>query len=357
MAEKEKYRITIGTFDLIKGFAIIVVVFAHMTYYYDATKLLPIFPAYLILKLIGYSINPLFFMIIGYNFKQEPLRKLLKKTYRELIIPYVVVMLICMVLFPVMHYLTYNWWPGAIHETIRYFIAFLLGIPRGGRIIWGYSVYECSVMWFFLAIFIARNVLNVILKIKKEILQGSAVLMCMAFGLMLYKIGFIYYCLPQGLMAVGYSYIGLMCKKYRVIEKLEKAKWIYVVLAVLTVFHAFWSRFDMAYGEFEHGVVDFVLAACSGFLLFSLGARVGNADRTYLEPLRKIGVYTYWILCIHCVETTCIPWYHWSEIMSRRQLTSFLVEVCVKILLMTLGCCALKEINKYKYRKKLRGKG
>lgn len=360
MQETKKFRVNLGTFDLVKGIAILFVVIGHPLSHYDVAKLSVMAPVLLLMAFTGSALMPLFFIICGYGFKEKPAGTMLKKTARELLVPYLAVMVLVALLFPLCHFLTYRWWPGALNEDIRYVLAFLLGLPKYGKVVLGYSLYECSVVWFFLAMFLAVNILNLILKIRNECLRIALVVGCVTAAWGLYVLDVNYYCLPQGLAAVGFCYIGYLFKKYKLLERLKSTKalyGIYLVLFLITLWQSMHDRFNIAYGLFANFGPDYLCAACGGILLLLWGAYGGQAEWKGLGWLRKIGMYSYWIMCIHSVEQTCIPWYKWSSTMGEHQLLGFAVEIVIKALIYIAGCFILKKITRYQYlRRVARGK-
>lgn len=355
MQETKKFRVNLGTFDLVKGIAMIFVVIGHVTYYFDVSKMSIIAPIFMLLTFVSNGLIPLFFIISGYGFKKKSVGAMLKDTARDMIKPYIVVMVLVTLFFPIAHYLTFRWWPGAMQETIRYLLAFLTGVARPGKIMFGYSLYDCAVVWFFLAMFVAMNILNLILKIQREYVQAALVAVCILTGWGLFSIGFTYYCIPQGFVAVGFCYIGYLFKQYRVLERAKSTKvlyGIYLVLFLITLWQSQNCRFGLAYGYFENFGRDYFCAACTGILFLLLGAYCGQAEWDGLNWIRKVGLFTYWIMCIHSVEEICIPWYKWSETMANHQLLGFTIEMGIKTIIYTVVCLILKKITKYLYIKR-----
>lgn len=352
MQETKKFRVNLGTFDLVKGFAMMFVVIGHMMNYYDVSKMPVLTPVLMLLAFAASGLMPLFFVISGFGFKEKPVGVMLKKTANELLKPYLLVMFFVALLFPVIHFLTYRWWPGAVNEAIRYVLAYLVGVAGPGKVLFGYSLYECTVVWFLLAMFVAMNILNLILKIQNECAQAILVAVSIFAGWGLYSLDFTYYCIPQGLVAVGFCYIGYLLKKNRILERAKSTKalyGIYLILFFITLWRSMSDRFNMAYGQFDHFWLEYLCAACSGILFLFWGAYVGQTEWRGLDWIRKIGMYTYWIMCVHSVEQTCIPWYKWSNMMADHPLLGCIMELSIKAAIYTVVCLILKRITRYQY--------
>lgn len=361
MQETKRFKVNLGTFDLVKGLAMMFVVIGHMTSYYNLAKMPALIPAFRLIILTASGLMPLFFMISGYGFKEKPAGVMLKKTSRELLKPYLLVMLFIALLFPAIHFLSYRWWPGALGETVRYILAYLFGIAKPGKVLFGYSLYECTVVWFLLAMFWAMNILNLILRIKNTYIQAVLVAVCILAGRGLFIRDFTYYCLPQGLLAIGFCYVGYLFRKHKILERAKSTKALYgicLILFLITILQKRRDFFNLAYGQFEHFGIEYLGAVCSGILFLFLGAYSGSIEWRGLDWIKRIGIYTYWIMCIHSVEETCIPWYKWSNMMPDHQQIAFLMEICMKILVFSITCLVLKKISRNQYygSKKKHGK-
>ena len=78
-----------------------------------------------------------------------------------------------------------------------------------------------------------------------------------------------------------------------------------------------------------------------------------NAQKGTIEWIKQIGIYTYWLICIHTVEDNSLPWSMIPELLPNHQLLSFVIVIVMKIVLMAATCMALKRIAKYKYHRKM----
>lgn len=357
MNKKDSVRIDLGTFDLIKGITMIFIVTGHMLYYYqiDQTPLSILFPPVL-MYMWHLGGNTMLFTISGFRFRPKSFSKTLKQTFSDLIVPYLWVTLFIAILFPICHFLTYHWWPGAITEGIRYTLAFLFGVPNDGyeTVLFGYALYECSVVHFLMTLFWALNLLNLILRIKDRRIQWLAVASCVALSFTLAHFHFTYFCLPRGLLTTLTCYLGYQIKQNRWVDRIRSHRWIYLVLAAIGAYAVFIKAKTLLDGNFSHMLIGNLGGISIGLLLFFFGIAIGNLDWHWLDGIRKIGIHTYWIMCLHSVEMTVIPWYYWSERMSEHQTIAFFVELAIKAMIYIVGCIVLNRIARFKYRRKLR---
>lgn len=347
----KKKKINLSSFDLVKGLGIIAVVLMHMLPQYDLERVLPLRILFKGLNMISAGVMPMFYIASGYSFREKPAGKMARKSFSELLKPYLCVMVAVGIFFPLFHYLSFRWLPGALHESTRFVLAFALGVATSGKEFLGYTLYECSVVWFLLSMFVAFNLLNQILRVKNVKLQLLLIALCTALGFILHHIGFIYYCIPQGLMATGYCYLGYMAKKHKVLTETILPKWAWAILVIAAIGQAFFGEVNIAHGTYKLGLLDYLAAGGAGLLYLALGVKCSDLEWKLLEPIKAIGVYTYWIICIHSAEQTCIPWYRWSALWTDHQLRGFAGELVIKAAIYITICFLLKKLTQLKYKK------
>lgn len=346
-----RIKIGVGSFDFIKGAAMIVIIAGHMTFHFDLTKMPLLTPFFACLGLLQSPFIPLFFIISGYGFKEKPPGKMLHKTFKELIIPYIGVMVAYAIFYPVSYYYRYQDLNAAVNEGISYTLAFLLGLPERGKVMWGYTLKECSVVWFLLTLFLAFNLMNLILKIKNNAVQILLVALSASVGYVLIVREITFFCIPQGLIALSYCYLGYLMKKYKWIENASRKFWLYAVWALLVLVYANWGYFNLCYGDFVFFPIDYIGAAGMALLLIFLGVFIGRWEWRGLDWVKQIGVHSYWILSIHSVEMHCVPWGTMSKALSNHQTLAFFLEVILKAVIMTICCKILKKIGRMKYNR------
>lgn len=355
-AGTKKFRLTMSTFNVIKGFSMVGIVLAHMMYRYPVEELvLPLRLVYAVLRLTVSSL-PMFFLISGYGFKEKPLGKFFKASVSSMLKPYLIAAVVFCLSYPVIYRLWFGDWYYAKIEVSRYLMAFLLGVPKPGKMIPGfeYSLYHCTAVWFFLASFWASNILNVLLKLKNGKLRLLIVLLLVVagYGLLIYDLNF--FCFAQGLMATGYFYLGYILKKKDLFARWMEKPATYAVLVPVAVFFTFFCNFNLCLGLFRFGILDFFASCCAGILLMYLGVYVQRFEGKFVEALDSIGVYTYWILSVHAVENDCIPWWDFALDIPNVNL-GFAGELIIKAAIIGCGCVVLKKISYLKYkRSKLR---
>lgn len=348
----KKFRINLSSFDLPKGIAMIFVILVHMmkTDHYRMAELYLLKPVLVILPSVGF-LMPMFFIISGFGFKEKTVSKMFKKTFSEMIVPYFFVMTAIAVLYPVFFYLNNHSWVGAIYSTFCYILAYLFGIPEYGKVILGNNVMWISAVWYLLSLFVAFNILNLILKMKSVAGQIVLVTLSVIIGYVLIIREVNYFCFTQGLMATGFCYTGYLIRKFKLLEKLLHCIWIYILLLPIALVHMIWGHFDLCLGEFNWGLLDYIGAGCAAILFMLIGVYFGQFEWKPLGWIKQIGAYTYWILCIHSVETGFPQWATLVDTFGTHQYLALGVEIFLKYILIASICFVIKRVSQYNYNR------
>jgi len=341
MAEKKKVRIGLGTFDLIKGIGILAVVIFHALRFNPEAQMET-------MGLLANSVGslfcgmmPMFFIIGGYGLKQKPVMKTLKKTFSELVVPYLVAIPIAILLQLLLWNKTYPDLAHGLEVMKNQVISFLLGTDATGP------------LWFFLAMFIANNVLNLILNIRKKWMQALAVGLCVAAGFAVMHLDFRYFRIIEGMTAVGYCYIGYLLKEKKLLGTAMYSVWTYIILIPLVLLQL-WvnggAGFDMM--KADYSFLSYALAGCSGIFLIFIGLFLEQVKWDWLDLIRKCGMYSYWILIVHTIDSIAFPWYvMWKELES--PYLAIPISIGLRIVVIVVGCGIMKKITNLKYKKRM----
>lgn len=352
-------KINMGTFDLVKGLSMILILLNHMMPHYDFGAFAPdIFVLRTLefpIRIIGVGINPVFFIIRGYMFKAKPAKKMLKKSFSECIKPYVCTMIAVAVLFPAVHGIQYGFGQTSFKQAARWVLAFLFGLHDPAakqKVIFGIEVRACWVAWFLLTMFLSSNIFNLIIQVKNTAAQVALIILSVVSGYVLSLTGFTYFCLPQGLITAGYCYAGYMLKKTNFFEKKRSVRiGVCLILLAVDIWEAAYGVCSLAYNEYKYGLLEFVGTCCAGLLLLILSLYAGQWEWKGLDWIKQIGIYAFWIMCVHSVELICLPWSRIVKTIPEYPLLAFAIEIVLKVLIFVVSCTVLKKISHIKYQR------
>ena len=280
-------KMSLGMFDLLKGVIIFYMIFRHTVTWVDQTDTL-------IEKLLFTMYIPTLFTVSGYWLKKRKLKDGIKNSVQSLLKPYLVV---CAVILAV----------GAVHRALihdmrdwvdGFLVPILLGISAdGGRI---------GAAWFFLALFIGWCLFFLAVDRLGE--RGQIIAACAGAvaGALLLPLRLPFQ-LAQGLIAFFYVYAGYFIKRKKLLER-QLSPWIWALLVAVWAAGACFGGLNLATHKIENGFLSIPGALSGTFLLIRLFLCLNALEWRALDPIRWLGRYSLWVLCIHSVEEMVFPW-------------------------------------------------
>ncbi len=278
------------TFDILKGIAILLVILGHC-------EIGPLQPFIFSFHM------PLFFFVTGYFLKIRTLRSEIQLSLKRLIIPYIFSAFCICVAAAIVDLSNYAWADGSYtQETI---VKHLLGY-NGESNLW--FVGRIRVLWFLLALFWARIiVISLLSRIK------SIMLLCLIFfllgllGIILGRFSAVPYCLPQGLSAASFLYMGYVVKKYDLLYS-NNVKHIMPFFIILWLYCWNQGGIDINNNFYSVGYVFCLFGATGAF--FTLHSIVSHFHIKNLcwKALQFCGRYSLIIFCIHAIESNICNW-------------------------------------------------
>ena len=260
--------------DIMKGIAIIAVVFGHCT----------LFPY----RTFIYSFHmPLFFIVAGYLYKKKDIYVSLKKDTSRLVLPYIVFSFIRVVKFTITKVIEGDWsyvksvWMDMLYGNVCS--------------IYGEIKIYSTILWFLLALFVCKNCYNILnhnIKSKRKlyIIAGGVSLVitvCANYIIIL----------PWGLSTGGSAMI------FYVIGNIAKnrsfSRYAIVPLVLLWWIGIAYSQIDMYTCHYNLYPVD-VLGACGAtWLMYILAKWISKKESIINTGLSWMGRYSLIVLCMH----------------------------------------------------------
>ena len=286
--------------------------------------------------ILGRSITsfhmPMFFMVAGYFSKSfttwGEVGNRIKKYSRRLL-PAFVFTQVCIVLWAVlMVVIKGDSWDPAIRGILSLFWA----DPHGPNTPWGNLTI--GVIWFLMALFIAKCVLLLLSRTK-----GWAIPISIALSIASLLIHRLFphsiWCISIGLTGLPFLTIGWGGKTHKI------PLWIVLTCIICWIFAILYSHlgmYDMDWGCYP---LDF-LGACGGtFVLYFISKFLGQYLRILPRVLALLGLWSLAIMCFHNLEIDCHLGNHvmalfpftlpvWGKYVFRYLLTIAMAAVAVK---------------------------
>lgn len=279
---------------------------------------------------------PLFFFISGYFFKIRPIKEEIINDTKHLLTPYAFTSTLLIFIAFIQSAFS--------NFTEPYFQDKLVNCLAGGQPLIEIPIYgktlELGPLWFLLALFWARILASITLKLLKTTAFRIGATLILAFaGIAFVKANiFIPWFVTAGLCSFGFIYAGYLlreleknehCKTLRILFAISMICWVYCIL------HSGLAMIACLFGAYY--VID---------LLGALGATICVAKATkflYKEnnPIWKfftfLGKYSLVALCVHALECNNISWKSMLEFLPAKNIAYPIVVLTVRTLLIVGG--------------------
>ncbi len=267
----------ISYIDALKGLLIILVIIGHSNVNLIVPRAVQAI----------YTVHmPLFFVLSGFFLhRNESIKKQLKKTFKNYIVPYVLTCLVCLATILAKWYLTQDLkYEGICEEYIKR--SLFVQIARTSDI---------GPIWFLVALFWGQNILTFLLAKLSKIQLFCCIIVLAICSVMLSDKVFVPFSFFQGLTALPYLCVGFMLKTYReYIECIVKDKICLVLIGVLwAVYVLLGNVMRISFVDFPNGCTSYVVSLFASLVVLYYSKFI---DFTWL---RAIGRHTLLILCVH----------------------------------------------------------
>ena len=346
METKKRTSYPLGMFDLMKGFGIIQIILRHSVVVPKTNEAI-IF----IVFAWGFALMGTFYAINGFDTREYSMKKAIQKSTALYLRPYVYVTAIALVLFPVVRTLMYSCLRYFLSETKAFFVTFVLGQYYPIKI-GNIETKTVIVVWFFLALFWGTVILNGVLKIKNAKIRHLCILAIALVGILLEENEFGLFCIFRGCQAVPVMYIGHSLK-HRNFESRKMHAGDVVLWIVVIVLLSLERIYEYSMKEWHiHTLLRVLLECVLGYYAILISVKTLTWENPFTEVIRKIGRYSYWIMCVHFVEEICIAWFNVPQYFEGHQNLCFVVIVLLRSGIIFAGCMIIKAFNSRMRRKK-----
>lgn len=271
---------------------------------------------------------PIFFLIAGYTFKVKPQKQMIAKSFRRLILPYLVICgirLLHQIITRGIDVLPYQllavlWGSGEVRNTVLYFG----DMPTVGSI------------WFLPVMFWTRITYNYISSFRLKYVIAIAIALLSTW------IGYKVISLPtgiiEGLSAMLFFALGDALKDYS--AYLYKTRYFIITLgAVCSFLFINTSMLSMCRCWYNNYPLD-IVAACFMSWLMIIISKVLDKNKYTSTILQWIGFNSLTILCLHNLETHSINYVKWFH------LTNIWYTILpIKIIICIIGTIILGKIR------------
>ena len=310
------------TFDIMKGFGILLVITAHFFSWNHP----------LLGRIITSFHMPMFFLVAGYFSKScfdwDEVGQHVRK-YAKRLLPAFVFTQILIILWAVLMALTQSeGWNLVIKETL----SLLWADPYGPSTPWG--TLSIGVIWFLLALFFAKSILLVLSRMGAWAIPVS-ILLSLGAVLLFKAFPHSIWCLSLGLTSLPFITIGWWIRTHKL------PIWIVIFCIVCWIAAILFSKLDMYEMEWRCYPLDFLGALGGSFFLYIVCKFIGQQAPHIGRIFATLGLWSLAIMCFHDLETSCHLGNHvmalfpftlpvWGKFVFRYLLTIAMAAVAVK---------------------------
>jgi fucose 4-O-acetylase-like acetyltransferase len=275
---------------------------------------------------------PMFFILAGYLYKEKGILDSITHDFKRIILPY----LLYFVILSLFNNLCYG-------ITISRLIQDVIKISWGSVIrldIYGHHVQGVGYLWFLPALFVCKNVFNIIYRVWKPITHsyGMYVCMyvCMLVGVLIHhKLFPLPFAITTGLNALGYYTIGqLMTVFIKNISLLDKIKWYYKLIIFLAwMILGKYALNGMGTCDYRFVLIDYLAGVAGTMVFYYIALMINKKTQTTGKGLAIIGRYTISILIIHQLVASLI----WHVKLEFNALGMIFITCLVAIIYVTMA--------------------
>ena len=340
---------TIGMFNFSKGVLMAFVVFGHsfslFVKYWERETM----PGWMILPFVAfglmlYGLIPMFFMINGYGFRKQKMKRCIEDRARYFLKPYLWVTG-CVALLVVIKAVLQN---KSIAEAVKYqVVPFFLGLCPGETWVYGWHLGCIGPMWFLVALGLARIVLNLAFQIKNDMTRVLFLVALIAVCTQLPFYAFMPFCLAQSVCGAGYLYLGYCVKKNQLLTKKLSGQ-TYAVLIAICISAFLFGTVDVSQNVWKLGFFDYIASGVAGFLLCKILLQCERFEGKIANVFRLLGRNSLYIFCIHTIEYLVFPWGRVTELFTGHAWLGVIVVLVMRVIIIGVGCVAVHGIVKMK---------
>ncbi len=296
--------------DIARGIAIIAVIVGHSLGKY--------FPGKFANFIFAFHM-PIFFILSGYLYHYQSKRKLLKKTFLNLLVPYIATVTIELGLLIVYRVSKLSIIAPSQTTSIKLFLISII-YAAGGKVYLPFInkwLLPVGALWFLVAMFIATQLFNLIMSLsfrKYDFFFKAFIIFVLAtIGVESAKYIFLPFSIQPALLSLVFLWLGYVTKKYQLISKFTLIPTI--VCFILWVIDAQFNFFVFENVNSTYMLLGIIMGYLSSMVVIKcsiLVDKLANKQQN-LKQIRWIKqVLVFWgansllILCFHLIDLNSV---------------------------------------------------
>lgn len=290
---KDKFK-RIEWIDIAKGICIISVILGHLGQF-NINRI--VFTYHL----------PVFFLVSGYLLNKRSDLVFIKHNFQKLIKPYISTCIIIVIIATLLSFLEKGDCFAVFMSWIK---ASLYG--AGDNYDKPFEIKKIGAIWFLLALFFARVIVNHFIDKK----YGNIVILAISyFGWASYNMTGLWLPLSvqAGMLASSYVMIGYKIKESDI--DLTKLSPMFIIISMfifiwgIIYFKGIW----LVHNYLGNGLADYIVTICASVLVIYISVFIQNNSVVLIKILSYFGKNSLIILCFHLIELNFFRFYDFSN--------------------------------------------
>ena len=282
---ERKTNVNMVMFDFAKGLAMLAVVFVHSGTVAEADT----YPIVLIRSVVV----AVFFMASGFWLRKRKLKAGIRMAAQQLLVPYAVTLCVILAIGFVHRFLT--------HDMQDYWNVFLLPVLKRG------AGPRTGALWFLVATFQTWSMYYLLMRLKNPATRLALVVLGAVIGMGLLPLHDYTYLVPQSLLMLPYIYGGNLIREKGLFDK-QVPGWLLAVMSVPALVLAAFGKIDVIMDVADFGILNIAAQMLFGYALIYVTLLINAKEWKWTEWIMEIGRHSLWVLCIHSVEMSVVPW-------------------------------------------------
>lgn len=342
---------TVGMFDIPKGILMLLIVLGHsvveyVRYWEYEFAVHWWYPLFFPLLIFVYGFIPMFFMMSGYGFRKQSMKRCIQDRVKYLLKPYAYTGLIVLVLAVLKIVVKGD---SVFRALTQYGVPFLIGLCPGNTQLGNIYLGSIGPMWFIVVLAVAWIALNIIMKLEKQYLIWMVLFVLVAFAVQLPFYAFIPFCIVQSLTCICYIYVGYVLKKEKVLlRNWTKSEWIVLWLVLLCIVP--FGSIEISQNMWKLGMLDYAASLIAGILFLKYCTFFSQWKGKIADFLCVLGRHSMDILCVHSIEYLVFPWKRLREWLPNNISVEIFCILIIRVGFIIMGCIIISRVRKVKYK-------
>ena len=297
-------------------------------------------------SVIGGGIMAMFFMISGFGFYSRSPKRCFATQNKLLLIPYFQVSFL-MILARLA--LTVVKGRPLLPTAWDLLLTYPIGLnAEHSSALFGEPVKSVTILWFILALYGGWILYNGICRLRNRYVRRTLVLTAITASWLLTLISKAWpMCLPMALLACGYLAVGHAVKERNLLEN-KIPLWNWIVLAGIILVSCAFGFVDIGAGIWGLGIWDVLSTFCIGFILlrgYSYFMHL-SLQRPLIHTLERIGNRSIWILFLHAMEKSILPWYRLNSLLPNAPMVCALLCLVIRSVMIFVAYRILNRMHR-----------